>query len=223
MVHPIRLAAIAIAVLITPFAQTAPHAQTSDDSRVRSASVFDRQTTGSALEHDPVADPASLDGVAAERVYRSILPQMQAGYAASGDPLVVAYSRWQRHNMVPYRSHQHGRVFVNNYANDIAAMYGRFAETDRLPEGSLIVKDSFIVTETGKIQAGPLAIMEKMEAGYDPANGDWRYIVIASDGRVSGVSLIDGGDPQMAQCAACHNAAPRGQGRLFYVPPVVRR
>jgi hypothetical protein len=221
--HPVRLFALAVAVLTSVCAPAGLRAQTHDGELDRAASVFDPRPDGPVLEHEPIADPAALDGATAERVYRSILPQMQAGYAASGDPLVWAYARWQRHNAVPYRSQRHGGVFVNNYANDLAAGYGRFADADRLPEGSLIVKDSFIVTASGEIRAGPLAIMEKMPAGYDPANGDWRYLVIAPDGGVIGVSAADGPDPRMSQCAACHAAAPRGQDRLFYVPAEVRR
>jgi hypothetical protein len=62
-----------------------------------------------------------------------------------------------------------------------------------------------------------------MPAGYDPDNADWRYLVIGPDGTVVGVSAEGGNDPRMTQCAACHAGAPRGQDRLFYVPPGRRR
>lgn len=183
----------------------------------------DGDGVGATLDHPPVADPAALDGAAAERIYRAILARMQAGYARSGDPVAWQYARWARHNIVPYRSHQHGQVFVNNYVNKAGDAYGMFDAGNPLPAGTLIAKDSFVVTQAGEIMAGPLALMEKMPAGFDPDNGDWRYLQIAPDGTLAGVTLDAGNDPQMNNCVACHAGAPEDQDRLFYVPPEIRR
>lgn len=221
MLHPVRVTALAIAILATIFAGDDLAARADRDAEV--SPIFATAGEGPLLEHAPVADPANLDAAGAERIYRAIRPQMQAGYAQSGDPLATIYSHWRRYNAVPYRSQQHGRVFVNNYANAAAGAYGQQGETGPLPAGSVIVKDSFVVTATGEIRAGPVAIMEKMPPGFDPANGDWRYLVIEPDGALIGVAAEPGADPRMAQCAACHAAAPKGQDRLFFVPRGVRR
>lgn len=221
--YPFLLALLTGAILVAVLTPSGLRAQIGDNDRERQGSVFDLPADAPNLDHDPIEDSAALDGAAAERIYRSILPQMQGGYSASGDPLVWAYVRWQRFNAVPYRSHQHGMVFVNNYANPVAADYGRLDAVEQLPEGSLIVKDSFVVTESGEIRAGALAIMEKMPAGFDPENGDWRYLVVTPGGTMAGITGDDTIDPRMAQCAACHNAAPEGQDRLFDVPEEVRR
>jgi hypothetical protein len=223
LLHPVRVIAVTLAIVLSCLEPSGPQAQMDEDIVDRAGPVFDMPAGGPVLEHPPVDNPATLDAVTAERIYASILPQMQAGYAASGDPLAWAYAGWPRLNTVPYRSHRHGNVFVNNYANPIAANYGKQGMTEPLPAGSLIVKDSFIVTETGEIRAGALAIMEKMPPGSDPANGDWRYLVIAPDGALAGVSGDANADPRMRQCAACHNAAPAGQDRLYLVPQRVRR
>jgi len=65
-----------------------------------------------------------------------------------------------------------------------ASQIARFEAAGRLPVGSVIAKDSFSVTETGGILLGPLFVMEKMPAGFNPASGDWRYTLIQPDGRI---------------------------------------
>ena len=170
--------------------------------------------------HLRIADPASLSGARAEEVYRSIRTRLQADYAESGDPIASAYQNWRRYNVAPYRSKAHGSQFVNNYTNEAGRAYGRFEQSGKLPAGSLVVKDSFIVTEAGEIKTGSLFLMEKMPAGYRPADGDWRYMEIDPAGNVVGLS----GSPTagaIAFCADCHNRA-RGRDHLFFMPESVR-
>jgi hypothetical protein len=51
------------------------------------------------------------------------------------------------------------------------------------------------------VQAGPIMMMEKMEKGFDPDHGDWRYVVVNSTGTV----VEDG---RVESCAGCHDDAP---------------
>ena len=79
----------------------------------------------------------------------------------------------------PYLSRAHGQRFVSNYANAIAAEnYGKFETVGEMPVGSMMAKDSFVVTKSGRAVYGSLGIMEKMPAGFRP--GDRRLAVYAN-------------------------------------------
>lgn len=70
---------------------------------------------------------------------------------------------------------------------------------DELPVGARAVEEHF---EKGGAP-GPLYMMEKREAGFDPTHGDVRYVVVDP----KGVVLEDGA---LASCAGCHDEAPHG-------------
>lgn len=171
--------------------------------------------------HFTVERPAGVTGEDAEVIYRQILDEMVAAYRLAEMPFTEGYTRWQRFNRVPYRSAQHGERYVNNYANEKGAAYGRFEASDPLPEGAILLKDSFAVTADGGVFSGPLFVMEKMGAGFDPGARDWRYTMIMPDGSVFGVSDAQN-SAAMAFCVSCHAAAGDAKDHLFYVPPAVR-
>jgi hypothetical protein len=177
-------------------------------------------TGANARVHGSVSDPASMGGDDAERIYQAIQPRLAEGYFRSGDPIALAYGNWTRHNTVPYRSSRHGNLFVNNYANAKAENYGLFERSGPVRTGAIIVKDSFIVTESGDIMSGPMFLMEKMTPGYAPEYSDWLYMTIAPDGIVTGISR-DASSADMRYCGRCHNGAPSGFG-LFFLPENVR-
>lgn len=170
--------------------------------------------------HFRVEQPAKLGNADAEDIYRRILDKMVAGYALSGDRTATRYRTWRRVNAAPYRSTQHGERYVNNYANPVAADYADLEAGIALPVGAIIAKDSFAVTERGDVFSGPLSIMEKMPAGFDPAGGDWRYTLIMPDGSLFGTT---GGvrAQEVAFCADCHTKHG-GRDRLFRVPDTFR-
>lgn len=192
-------------------------------------SPLDRLSTGSAARPHatlPVAqprvlNPADLSAAEAERVYQAILREMQSAYARSDDPVAWAYANWHRFNEKPYRSSRHGEAFVNVYGNEAAEAWQ--PGSGPMPVGALVAKDSFVVTQDETIRVGALALMEKMPPGYDPENGDWRYLLIDSEGRLSGVTAGSAPDPAVRHCAACHGTAPSGQDHLFLVPAHLRR
>jgi len=171
--------------------------------------------------HLTIANPASLSGPRAEEVYQAIRDRLGDDYAQSGDPIASQYPTWKRYNKTPYRSTLHGERFVNNYANNVARDYIKYEKLGRLPPGATIVKDSFTVTRQGAILTGPLFLMEKMDAGFNARDGDWRYMMIGSDGTVAGLS---GGvnSKNVEFCAECHNTAPASHDRLFFMPDAVR-
>jgi hypothetical protein len=172
--------------------------------------------------HMRIANPADLSGARAESVYQGIRAALARSYGESGDPVTAAYQGWRRYNLVPYRSSRHGGVFVNNYANERAAAYGRFGGQGPMPVGAVIVKDSFVVTRRGDVMTGPLHLMEKKAPGFDPANDDWLYMSLAADGRLVGVSGGLGAE-NVTFCAECHARAPAASDHLFFMPRDVRR
>ena len=187
------------------------------------------QTTGAQSDavrqplksHLTIANPANLSGPRAENVYQAIRDRLGDDYAQSGDPIASQYQTWKRYNKSPYRSTLHGERFVNNYANDVARDYVKYEKLGRMLPGAMIVKDSFTVTGQGAILTGPFFLMEKMDAGFNTRDGDWRYMMIRADGTIAGLS---GGvnATNVEFCAKCHNTAPSSHDRLFFMPDDVR-
>ena len=185
-------------------------------------SVALAQSSGApSLEHPRIANSASLSGARAEEVYQAIRGQISGNYAGSGDPVTLSYQTWKRYNKTPYRSKNHGERFVNHYANDKAAGYGKFENLKPLPVGSIIIKDSVTVTRTGAVMTGPLFMMEKMSSGFSPGDDDWRYLMLRPNGSLVGMT----GGPEgskMQFCADCHKGAGPEHDFLFFMPNEAR-
>jgi len=166
--------------------------------------------------HIVIPNPAELDPASAEATYQSIRENMASQYANSGDPLAWSYQNWKRLNRAPYRSKAHGGLFVNNYASaGAAAAYAKRDRSASFAVGSMIVKDSFMVTTTGTVLAGPLYIVEKLPPGWAPNAGDWRFLVIKSDGTLVGL----GQDEEKTRfCVTCHTKKNGTNAPFFYVP-----
>ena len=180
------------------------------------------QTSSAPNSHMMLANPANISGDRADAVYGAIRQNMRAHYLASGDPVTGAYQNWRRYNKVPYRSSQHGGLFVNHYANATAADYGKYESLGNLPAGAIVVKDSFIVTEGGEVMTGPLFLMEKREPGFNTASNDWLFMMVQPTGALAGIT--NGNNSAAVQfCADCHNKAPKGHNNLFFMPEEVRR
>ncbi len=186
---------------------------------------------GGALAVDPfrpeghfrMPDAAVLDPDMAEHLYARQLDGIARGYALSGEPAARSYRSWARFNRTPYRSATHGDRYVNNYANAIAAtLYGRLAPGEVMPVGSVIAKDAIAVDRQLRVFAGPLSLMEKMPAGYDPEGRDWRYVLILPDGSVFADS--SGANAEgVTFCRTCHQAAGDEADHLFFIPEAYRR
>jgi len=176
--------------------------------------------TGEGGGHFAAPDPADLTAEGARALYDGIRDQMIAGYRLSGNGAARNFIRWQRFNTAPYRSATHGQRYVNNYANAAAERYGMYEAAGVMPAGATIVKDTFYVSESGGVFPGALMIMEKMDAGFSAATGDWRYSMIMPDGSLFGTT---GGENarSVAFCAACH-ALAAADDYLFFLPKPFR-
>ena len=166
--------------------------------------------------HFRVRDPARLDPAAAAAMYRDIAYDLTRIYERSGVKAARGYQKWRIYNTSPYLSVTHGQRYVNNYANSLAADYGRFERSGAMPEGAVIVKDSIAVTADGEIYPGPLFLMEKMAAGFRYATGDWRYTMIMPDGSLFGVTKGENSE-RVEYCIGCHLARERYDH--LYFPP----
>ncbi len=92
------------------------------------------------------------------------------------------------------RGHLEDRFAVDVYVNAAAARVWR-SDTSAILPGAMLVKEQFDPSPADR-PAGILA-MEKREPGYDPENGDWRWIVVGAKGDV----VKDG---KIEQCSSCH-------------------
>jgi hypothetical protein len=143
----------------------------------------------------------------------------RAGFGRSDIAAAREYHAWQRFATRPWRS-EHGWN-LDVFGNPRAGAYARAEESGVLPEGAIVAKHGFRVGAAGEAIAGPLFLMEKMRPGFNAATNDWRFTLVAPDGRLIGETA--GRDAAAVQfCADCHQAARR-QDFLLYVPAPLRR
>ncbi|MFQ5954688.1 MAG: cytochrome P460 family protein [Kiloniellales bacterium] len=172
--------------------------------------------------HFKVRRPAILSDAEALIIYDQILDELVRGYGLSGLGPASAYANWRRYNKTPYRSATHGNRYVSNYANAVAATYGEYERSGTMPQGSILAKDSFAATTRGEVTIGPLFLMEKMQPGFNPMTGDWRYTMIMPDGSIFGITNGEG-SMRVKFCADCHKVAGAAQDYRYFVPRNYRR
>jgi hypothetical protein len=147
---------------------------------------------------------------------------MREGYAKSGYTPAAEYMDWQQFTTGPYLSRAHMKRYVSNYANKIAApYYGRYEQSGKLPVGSALAKDSFVISKGGRVIFSALAIMEKMPPGFNPAGGDWRFTLVLPDGRLFGSTHADD-EYTVEFCQKCHVDAGADRDFLFFMPKKYR-
>ena len=171
--------------------------------------------------HFKVQRPAGLSDPEAASIYDQILDEMVRGYALSGLGPATGYRNWRRYNTAPYRSATHGNRYVSNYADATAKSYGAYERSGPMPEGSILAKDSFAVTQRGDVTVGPLFLMRKMASGFDADTGDWRYTMIMPDGSIFGVTNAEGSE-RVRFCADCHEVVGAAQDHRYFVPKKYR-
>jgi hypothetical protein len=156
----------------------------------------------------------------AAAAYDCLLKELKAAYAKSGNTVARAYARWKRYSKRPYPSATHGNRLVSNYGNRAARRYINYEKVKRMPAGSVLAKDSFLVQADGKLALGPLFVMEKMARGWNAASRDWKYTMITPDGKIAGTTRGKGA-AAMKFCYECHNAAAE-RDALFFLPKAHR-
>ena len=170
--------------------------------------------------HFRIRNPAALTPAEAEQIYSLIRGALGKGYRLSELNVGREYQHWKRYNTAPYMSVTHGNHYLNNYANSVAARYGRFEEAGTFPVGSVLAKDSFTMTESRGIVLGPLFVMEKMSPGFNYVTGDWRFAQILPDGTLLGET--NGRQSERVEyCIGCHLAVQQ-HDYLYFIPPEYR-
>jgi hypothetical protein len=160
----------------------------------------------------------------ANRLYDCIEAKMLDAYSLASDvPGVADYRDWRVLSTSPFVSATHGSLMINHIVNPVATeLYTRWEgmEGMRLPEGSILVKESYLITSAGEIRVGPLSIMEKAAPGTVPETGDWIYTRVFADGRYQRTLGPDG--DRLLFCNDCHAATLDFYDAMFF-PPEERR
>jgi hypothetical protein len=161
----------------------------------------------------------------ATAAYDCVKGNLKQGYGKSalaseitGLAIAASYQNWNRVSTRAYVSATHGQRFVHNYHNAIAQEYTRYEEAGVLSVGAVLAKDSFSV-RGGRVQAGPLFVMEKMRAGFNEASQNWRYTLVMPTGKVVGTTNGKG-SKNVEFCIGCHVVADTDS--LYFLPEELR-
>jgi len=154
----------------------------------------------------------------AKRLYDCAEAAMIEGYSrASNVPGVPEYRDWLLLSTSPFVSATHGSMMINHHANPVAEeLYTQWEGMagQRFPEGSILAKESYRITRTGGVRAGPLFMMEKAAAGASPETDDWIYTRVFTDGRVQRTLGPD--SKRMTFCHECHAATIDNFDAMFF-------
>jgi hypothetical protein len=167
------------------------------------------------------AGGTELTDAEAVAAYDCLLNELKAAYAKSGNDIALSYADWPRYSKQAYQSGTHGGRYVQNYANATARAYGAYENAGRMPVGAVLAKDSFAVKANGRVSAGPLFLMEKMNLGFNAGTGNWRYTMIMPNGSVFGTTGGAGGD-KMQFCAECHLSVAPDVDSMMFLPEAYR-
>ncbi len=151
----------------------------------------------------------------AQAVYDCIAADLHAGYASGPkqwipQEFVETYRDWTLASTFPAAPGFHGSRFLLTWVNPVGAeAYLQYAEDPTIPAGTVIAKESFAVDDDGRVQAGPLFLMRKADAGASPESDDWHYMMVAPNGAPQAIDV-------MTACSACHQGNFGHQGGLGY-------
>jgi hypothetical protein len=151
-------------------------------------------------------------------------PDPAAAYA----PLDVGADRatYAKVNKASFESPTHGHRFVDIYVNPIGLE--AYRSDAPMPVGSIVVKTSREAKDGAPTDvAGPIFVMEKRAAGFDPEHDDWWYGLHwaeVPDGwrpKMGGATQVywRSPSPKVGYCAGCHDAYDRELG----MPPADQR
>ena len=132
----------------------------------------------------------------------------------SGDELITNYKHWTRVNPVAavfdanvaamcaaanlgaVKNDPHRDKFLTVFVNEIGRKSMMEDKAPHFPQGSVIVKEKLPAKDSPSPEL--LTVMMKREAGFNPENGDWEYLVF--DGAAKQVQTRG----RLDNCQACH-------------------
>lgn len=170
-----------------------------------------------------VAKPGSqLELLEAAKIWHCINQELVAGYKAGDKRWIPAefvndYRGWKAASDFPAASDVHGERFLVTFVNPVGeAEYMKFQETGtKMPEGSVLVKESYTVNEQGKVTHGPLFIMQKVAEGVSPVTGDWYYMAVTAQGEPMTMDVV-------TACSTCHQERFGKRDGMGYPQPAAR-
>ena len=95
----------------------------------------------------------------------------------------------------------HGERYLITWVNPVGASeYLKFKDdgTAKMPAGTVIAKESFVIDKKGNAKPGPIFFMEKVEAGKSKKTNDWYYTMVSAKGVPQGVNVY-------TACNECHS------------------
>lgn len=155
-------------------------------------------------------------------VYDCLKSELVTTYRKADILAAKRWNKWKRYSSVSYRSDTHGGRLVNNYANQIGRnAYAKYENVRRMPTGSMLAKDSFVVNANGTVAAGPLFVMEKMTRGFNKATADWRYAMVMPNGTLFGIT----GGKNTAGLKFCHDChvSSEENDMMMFLPEEYRK
>ena len=163
-----------------------------------------------------------IERAEAEALYDCAIDGLVAGWSQAGHPVATAYRDWTAASTWAAATGTHGNRFLFTYVNDAGKdAYLAFAEENvDMPVGSILAKESFTIgkkgDKKGKVQSGPLFLMEKVAAGTFDETDNWKYTLITP----KGIAWIESGKTEPAKiakfCHDCHSAVGEDQDFLYY-------
>ena len=152
----------------------------------------------------------------AAAAFDCIKDDLIAAYGKSGVSLSGKYRGWTRYSTAPYLSDAHGLRYVNNYTNETGRDYGNYEEACDMAPGTIAVKESFVLSQDGRVGVGPLFIMEKHAPGSFPERRDWSYAMILPNGALQDQAAIQ------QFCNDCHIIAGDEDDNMMFLPDEYR-
>ena len=142
---------------------------------------------------------------------------------AGGEPVkeIAGYKGWTKANAEPvlmapmvaqlcvflrapngaaiYGKHNpHHEKYITVYVNEVGQKAMLSQKKPKFPAGSVIVKEKLSAKDSQSPEL--LTVMIKQEKGFNPANGDWEYMVVDGTG-----TKIEGRG-RLENCQSCHLA-----------------
>jgi hypothetical protein len=95
--------------------------------------------------------------------------------------------------------HLTGELQSETLVNGLAEPYPNLVSGQKLPPGAIVVAAHY---RTGHNEPVVFFAMIKQRSGFDPAGGDWEYLIIQPNGDIEQRG-------RLPLCGRCHAEAPR--------------
>ena len=151
-----------------------------------------------------ITDMVSKDTVISDaelsQLYADSRPQLIAGYKKGDNKIANEYETWQEASTIPANPGVHSSRYMMTYVNKTGhSTYTQYGTQNvKIPVGTKIAKESFMVKGDNRFSPSPLFTMEKVGLDKAPETNGWVYERVNRNGRKMITS--------QKFCHACHDA-----------------